>query len=77
MVKWARILFTVALLWCATLVDAGCKKRKVELRPEERFHNHQPLLSTLDLDSLPKAFSWQDVDGKSMLVSSWNQHIVS
>lgn len=57
-------------------VDAGCKKRRdPNLKPEDRFYNHVPLNSELPLEALPPSFDWLELDGRSMLAPSWNQHI--
>ena len=64
----------LALAVCTLPVEAGCKKRKANVPPSERYFNHQPL-EQLPLSSLPKSFSWQNKDGRSWLAPSWNQHI--
>ncbi|KAK2076052.1 hypothetical protein QBZ16_001388 [Prototheca wickerhamii] len=73
----SRAFVRAVLVACVLVagVSAGCKKRNRPVSDEEAFYNHQPLLSTLDLASLPKNFDWNDKDGKSYLAPSWNQHI--
>lgn len=63
------------LLACAPLAAASrCKRVRRDLPPEELSFNHQPA-PQLSLEQLPKSFDWNNVDGRSMLAPSWNQHI--
>lgn len=64
------------LLIVLTVVDGGCKRRKAtNVKPEELSFGEQPNLG-LDVSTLPKSYSWLDVNGVNMLAPSWNQHIV-
>ncbi|PSC75212.1 Cathepsin Z isoform A [Micractinium conductrix] len=74
-----RTALALALLLAAAAlpaaVDAGCKKRRrTDLPAEELSFNHQPA-PQLSPDELPRELDWNDVNGTSMLVPSWNQHI--
>ena len=67
----------IFLACLSTTVSAHCKKRRAtNVLPGEESFNHKPLLQR-PVASLPKEFNWNEVDGHSMLVPSWNQHIVS
>lgn len=55
---------------------AGCKKRRFDVPREDLTFNHQPAPQT-PINDLPKEWDWNNVDGRSMLVPSWNQHIPS
>lgn len=61
----------------ASLANAGCKKRKAtNVKPHEWSLNAEKYGSAANnIESLPKQFSWLDVDGKNLLAPSWNQHI--
>lgn len=61
------------------VADAGCKKRRAAnvLPNEWSLNASPPMTNAVTLESLPKAFTWLDVDGVNMVAPSWNQHIVS
>ncbi|KAI3425307.1 hypothetical protein D9Q98_009072 [Chlorella vulgaris] len=62
------------LLTTAPAAEAGCRKTRKVVPREEMFFNHQ-LAPQNSLESLPKSWNWNDIDGRSMLTPSWNQHI--
>lgn len=73
----ALLVAALFMACLSTAVSAHCKKRKAtNVLPGEESFNHKPLLQ-LPVTSLPKEFNWNEVDGHSLLVPSWNQHIVS
>ncbi len=70
----------LCVLFCITFspfVNAGCKKRKARnVSPEELSLNAERYQQeVVDVSTLPKEFTWLDVDGKNLLAPSWNQHI--
>ncbi|KDD75147.1 papain family cysteine protease [Helicosporidium sp. ATCC 50920] len=71
---------TLAVAMVALLVvsaQAGCKRQiNDKLRTELNARNPAPA-PQLPLESLPRNFDWNNVDGKgrSLLAPSWNQHI--
>ncbi|KNC75415.1 hypothetical protein SARC_12059 [Sphaeroforma arctica JP610] len=63
-------------------VEAGCygnNPRPAPLTHEEKealSYNHDPIgTNDVRAQSIPDAWDWNDVDGKSYLTPSWNQHI--
>jgi hypothetical protein len=68
-------LVVACILLCITYAEAGCKKRRAtNVLPSERSLNAAPL-PQLPLSEMPTNYTWLDIDGVNMLVSSWNQHI--
>jgi hypothetical protein len=55
------------LFTAAPAAEAGCRKTRKVVPREEMFFNHQ-LASQNSLESLPKSWNWNDIDGRSMLV---------
>lgn len=57
------------LMACAPPAAASrCKRVRKDLPAEELWFNHQPA-PQLSLEQLPKSFDWNNVNGRSMLVS--------
>lgn len=71
------IVIIVLIICILATADAGCKRRKAtNVLPEEWSMNATPAEEVLRSNEIPKSFSWLDIDGVNMVVSSWNQHIV-
>ncbi|EFN53751.1 hypothetical protein CHLNCDRAFT_136354 [Chlorella variabilis] len=64
----------LALLAAPLPAAASCRKVRKHVPREEMFFNHQPAPQK-SLEELPKEWSWNKVEGRSMLAPSWNQHI--
>jgi hypothetical protein len=66
-------LLAAAVPWAS----AGCYRNgrvRAPIPPHLSFFNHTPAPVS---KHLPKAWNWGDVDGRSLLTPSWNQHVRS
>ena len=75
--KLAIVLGWIYIASLSSFVEGGCKKRRAtNVLPHEWSLNADTYaVSTFPKESFPKNFSWLDIDGVNMLVSSWNQHV--
>ncbi|KAL4420347.1 hypothetical protein ABPG77_006154 [Micractinium sp. CCAP 211/92] len=75
-IAWTALALALLAAAAVRPAAAGCRRRQrtEPVPPEEMYFNHQPAPQKT-LEELPKEWDWNNVDGRSMLVASWNQHI--